>query len=280
MADSDSFINEVTEEVRRDRLFGLIRRWGWLAALLVILIVGGAAFLEYRRAQERASAQAFGDALLAALDMPVPDDRVAALDDIPTDTPEATMILALLQSGEIAQAGDPAAAAERLRSAAAAPELPPRYRDLAMLRAEMLDPSDPSEARLILEALAAPGAPYAALAQEQLALLRLREGDLDGALMLFRQIEAGAATTPGLQQRASQLIVALEAGSVLVDTSPEPEVEPDLPPAPGAEDDEGAANPEIGGAETTEDPAATDAVEGDGTEAAEDTPAADGAEEN
>jgi len=31
MSDTDSFINEVTEEVRRDRLYGMFRRWGWFA---------------------------------------------------------------------------------------------------------------------------------------------------------------------------------------------------------------------------------------------------------
>jgi fermentation-respiration switch protein FrsA (DUF1100 family) len=42
VSDTDSFIDEVTEEVRRDRLFGLMKRYGWIAALAVLLIVGGA----------------------------------------------------------------------------------------------------------------------------------------------------------------------------------------------------------------------------------------------
>ena len=49
MSDTDSFIDEVTEEVRRDRLFLLLRRWGWVGVLAVILIVGGAAFNEIRK---------------------------------------------------------------------------------------------------------------------------------------------------------------------------------------------------------------------------------------
>ena len=42
MSNPDSFINEISEEVRRDRLYALLRRWGWVAALIVIGIVGGA----------------------------------------------------------------------------------------------------------------------------------------------------------------------------------------------------------------------------------------------
>ena len=44
MSNPDSFIREVTEEVRRDRLYGYVRRYGWIAALLVLLVVGGAAW--------------------------------------------------------------------------------------------------------------------------------------------------------------------------------------------------------------------------------------------
>ena len=44
MSDTDSFIDEVSEEVRRDRLFVLMRKWGWIPILLVVLLVGGATF--------------------------------------------------------------------------------------------------------------------------------------------------------------------------------------------------------------------------------------------
>ena len=67
MSNPDSFIDEVTEEMRRDKLFGYLRRYGWVAVLIVLGIVGGTAWNEYRSAQDRAAAQAAGDALLAAL---------------------------------------------------------------------------------------------------------------------------------------------------------------------------------------------------------------------
>ena len=58
MHESDSFISEVSEEVRRDRLYAGLRRYGWLIAALVVLIVGGAAFNEWRKLSRQASAQA------------------------------------------------------------------------------------------------------------------------------------------------------------------------------------------------------------------------------
>ncbi|MDG3042745.1 hypothetical protein [Roseicyclus marinus] len=253
MANSDSFIDEVSEELRRDRLFALMRRWGWLAALVVVGIVGGAAWFEYQRAQDRAAAQAFGDALLASLDLPDPEARVAALDGIDAATPMAEMLLALMAAGEVAQGGQgAAAAADRLRTAAEAADVPRHYRDLALLRAEMMDPSDPATARLVLGTLAEPGAPFAALAEEQLALVDIRQGDLPAALDRLRGLERSAAATPGLQQRASQLIVALEAGSQLVDTAPEPVVPPqaDAPETGDATGAETAPAPQDGAAPT------------------------------
>lgn len=248
MSNSDSFIEEVTDELRRDRLFALMRKWGWLAALIVAGLVGGAAWLEYSRAQDRAAAEAFGDAVITALDQADPQARVAALDAVVADTAGARVIVALLAAGEVAQGGEGAeAAAARLRSAAEAADVPRQYRDLALLRAEMLAPSDADTAQLILGRLAEPGAPYAGLAEEQLALLDLRRGDLDAALDRLRALERSAAATPGLQQRASQLIVALEAGSRLIDTAPEPVATPGpdqlLAPAADEGPDAEAANP-------------------------------------
>lgn len=221
MSNTDSFIDEVTEEVRRDRLFALFRRWGWLAVLVVVGIVAVAAWFEYSRAQDRAASQAFGDALLSALDGPDGPARVAALSAIATDNPEAQILLALLAAAETAPGADQAAdVAAGLRTAAEAGDLPRRYRDLAVLKAELLAPSEPAAARLIFDVLAAPGAPYAMLAEEQLALLDLRAGDTEAALARLQVIARNAAATAGLQERAAQLIVAIEAGASLIDTAP------------------------------------------------------------
>ncbi|NNL35893.1 MAG: hypothetical protein HKP35_08755, partial [Silicimonas sp.] len=66
MSNQDSFIDEVTDEVRKDRLYALYRKYGWVAALAVILLVGGAAANEWRKASARTQAEAAGDALLTA----------------------------------------------------------------------------------------------------------------------------------------------------------------------------------------------------------------------
>ncbi|MCU4651847.1 hypothetical protein N8I71_03340 [Roseibacterium sp. SDUM158016] len=274
MANTDSFIDEVTEEVRRDRLFAFFRKWAWLAVLIVVVLVGGAGFLEYRRAQAVATSQAFGDAVIAALDQADSAARISALEAVDPPGAAGEVLLALLAAGEAAEDEDRVAAAARLRAAAEAPDLPVRYRHLALLKAHLLDQGDPAEARLVLGVLAEPGAPYAALAEEQLALLDISEGDLEAGIERLRRLEIAAEATPGLQQRAGQLIVALESGAALVDTAPEPVAEPDAGPVDPADalGGDGALLPPTDGDAAdgaVEDGTAAEAGTGDGEEGAE-----------
>jgi len=82
VSETDSFIDEVTEEVRRDRLFSMMRRYGWIGVLVILLIVGGATWNEWRKARAEAEAQAFGDAVLAALESVDRAARADALDAV------------------------------------------------------------------------------------------------------------------------------------------------------------------------------------------------------
>ncbi|MBV0912884.1 hypothetical protein [Anianabacter salinae] len=211
MSDSDSFIEEVNDEVRRDRLYGYIREYGWIAVLAVVLLVGGAAYSEWRAAQERAAAQATGDAILSALELEEAEARVEALDAIPSDDPGARAIAGLMQSAAALDAGGTEEAADALQAMANTPDLPDHYRELAILkRAILLSGSLTPEARIeMLGPLTAPGAPYALLAGEQIALAEAEQGDTDAAISRLRAILDEEGVSAGLRRRASQLIVAL-----------------------------------------------------------------------
>ena len=207
MSETDSFIDEVTEEVRRDRLFRLFRRYGWVGAVLVVAIVGGAAVNEWRKAEARAEAEAFGDAVLSAIQAP---DRVAAMASV--DAPgDRAAIRDLLLAAVSEDAGDRAAAISALEIVAGDATLPALYRDLARLKWVILSGPDLAAAdrAAALQALSAPGAPYRALALEQQAMADIAEGRTEEAIATLRALTQDAAASPGLQRRAAQLIVAL-----------------------------------------------------------------------
>ncbi|MBN9887870.1 hypothetical protein [Salipiger abyssi] len=211
MSDTDSFIDEVTEEVRRDRLFALLKRYGWLAVLLVLVLVGGAAWREYSAARDRAAAQALGDEILAALDADEAPARVDALAAIDAPTPGAQAVLAMLTAAEAGRADESDVAAQSLEAVAANGDVPEIYREIAGFKALSRPESGLSveERRVGLEALAVPGKPLRLLAEEQLALIEIEEGAREDAVARLRRIIEDAEASTGLRQRASQLIVSL-----------------------------------------------------------------------
>lgn len=211
MSQSDSFIDEVTEEVRRDRLYATFRKYGWIAAVVVILIVGGAAYYEYSRAQARAQAEAFGDALLNALEQGEPAERAAALDAIAVEEADRAALLGLTRASEMARAGDEAGAAQALTAVADNQELPVIYRSLAKFRALALQSGtlSPEERRAGYEDLSGAGSPLRLLAMEQIAMTYVEEGNREEALTRLQALRDEAGATPDLLRRISQLIVVL-----------------------------------------------------------------------
>ena len=211
MSQSDSFIDEVTEEVRRDKLFANFRKYGWVAAIAVLVIVGGAAYYEYSRAQETAQAEAFGDALLTALEQGEPAERAAALDAIEAETPDGRVLLALTRSSELAKAGDTEGAIDALQAVADSSDIPVTYRSLAKFRLLALqgETLSPAERRAGYEELAGPGAPLRLMALEQIAVTHVEEGNRDEALEQLVALQDEDGLTPDLLRRISQLIVVL-----------------------------------------------------------------------
>jgi hypothetical protein len=211
MSDTDSFIEEVNEEVRRERLYLILRRYGWIAAALIILIVGGAAFSEYRKAQARSQAEMLGDAMLAAMAVSEDEGRAEALAAIDPGTPASAAVLRLLTASAQIEAGDPAAAAASLDALAIDAEVPAIYREIAQFKSLTLEGSEMivSDRLQSLEAMAQPGRALRLLAVEQLALIDIETGDVTGAIARYQTILADAETTSELQQRALQVIVAL-----------------------------------------------------------------------
>ena len=210
MHESDSFISEVSEEVRRDRLYATLRRYRWLIAAAVLLLVGGAAFNAWWEARQRAAAAAAGDALAVALAETDPVARAEALGGFAAANPRASVLARLAQAGSLEAAGDRDGAARLLGEVASDGAAAPTWRSLAALQRVMLlgAAMDGSERQATLEGLVAPGAPFRALALEQRALMHLDAGDRPAAIADLQALLAEPTATEALRSRARQLILA------------------------------------------------------------------------
>ncbi|MFM2356499.1 MAG: hypothetical protein RLZZ528_2235 [Pseudomonadota bacterium] len=210
MSNNDSFIDEVTEEVRRDKLFALFRRYGWIGVAAIVLIVAGAAWNEWSKSRAEAAAQTFGDAVLAAMAEADPAGRLAKLDAVAAGEAQQA-VLGLLIAAEAAAAEDKPRAIEALQGIANDPALPQVYRDMAELKRVLVAGTemDAGERDTLLAALAEPGRTFRPMAMEQQALVLAADGKADEAIALLKQVLQEPGVTPPLRRRASEVIVAL-----------------------------------------------------------------------
>lgn len=208
MSNPDSFIDEVSEEVRRDKLFAAFRKYGWIGVLIVLGVVGGTAYTEWKKSSDAAAAQAFGDAIMAATEQTSPEARRTALDQIAATGDRAAVL-------ELMKATDPAedraaslASLQKVEQDAAAPLV---WRDLATLRRVILQGKEAplADRRATLEPLAQPGRTFRPLAAEQLAYLLIEEGKTAEAISALQTLIQDQEAPQGLRARARQIIVAL-----------------------------------------------------------------------
>lgn len=212
MANNDGFINEVSEEVRRDRLYAFFRKWGWLIALAVVVVVGGAALLEWQKARERAAAEAAGDALYDAIaveDLAARADAFAELDT--GDSAGRRALQALFSASAAFEAGLVSEALSQLEALAGDDAVPGLYRELANLKWAIIGAGEIDAATRIdrLSGLTLAGGAWRLLAEEQIALIRLEEEDTDAARTMLNAILEDQEATPEQRRRIEALIVAL-----------------------------------------------------------------------
>ncbi|MEM6905023.1 MAG: tetratricopeptide repeat protein [Pseudomonadota bacterium] len=204
--DSDNFIQEVTEEVERDRMNRQLKKWGPLVGAGALALVGIFAIWEWQKTQAREAAEDIG-AILLSEDLADPtqaETAVAALEGPPA------MLAALRLAEAQLAAGNIDAAVETYLGVGADPAVPPAYGDLAILRAARIQATDqdPNGVIATLEPIAAEGRPYRLLAQEMIATLKLNLGETAEAHEMLNAILADETRTGGLEARARQLLVS------------------------------------------------------------------------
>jgi hypothetical protein len=216
LSNPDSFIDEVTEEVRRDRLFRLFRKYGWIGVVIILGLVGGTAWTEWSKSRDAARAQAFGDGVIDALDQGAPQERREALAAVPTDAQQAALLKLILASDPDE---DKAATLAALDAVVADTSLAPTYRDLAALRRVLVagDSLPLADRRAALQDIAGPGRPYRVLSEEQLAYLLIEEGKTDEAISALIALVQDQEASGALRARAGQVVTAL--GGTLPETS-------------------------------------------------------------
>jgi hypothetical protein len=209
--------DEVEEDLRAERAERLLKKYAWLLIVLVAAVIGAAVgwqlWNRYQTRQDAAAAARYV-AVENALDRPggAKADQIATLDQLAASAPEGYKTLARLRAAGLkADAGDVAGAVALWNQVAADASADRLLRDLASLLAteRELDQGDPAQLEARLKVLAEPDNPWSTLAQEQLAMLDLRQGKRGDARKKLQVLSFDIESPPGLRARASALLAGL-----------------------------------------------------------------------
>jgi hypothetical protein len=213
--------DEVDEELRAERAKRLLQRYGGLIIAACVASVGAVAGWQgwqyWLARQDVAAAEAYL-ASLARLDAsatPTEEQRKAALpgfEALAQSAPDGYRTLARLQAAALkADSGDLSGAQALWDQVAGDAATDPLLRDLASLiwATRLIDHGDPQLIEARLRPLAVPGNAWRSLAQEQLALLALRQDKPDTAREGFRKLAEDVTAPAGVRARARVVLERL-----------------------------------------------------------------------
>ena len=210
--------DEVDEELRAEKAQKLFMRYSGVIGAVALAIVGAAGGWQgwqwWQARQDAAAATAFLAAAASVETTPSADAaariaQVAAFDAVAAASPEGYRTLARLRAAALrAEAGDIPGAAALWDQVAGDADADPLLRDLASLlwAQRQIDQGDPARVEGRLKPLTDPGNAWRSLAQEQLALLDLRQGRTAEAQAMFRKLSQDVTAPTGVRSRATPLL--------------------------------------------------------------------------
>jgi hypothetical protein len=221
--DGETFVKEVDEELRRERLNQFVSRYGWAIVAAIILLLGSVGGYLWWQARSAAQAEAQGESLLNALDTMESGNRNAAaatFNTLAESDVEGYRVAALFAraNNQVAANQIPAAIAT-LRGIADNQDFAEPYRQAALVRQTSLefDGLQPQVVIQRLGPLARPNLAWFGTAGEMVGIahLKMRRPDLAGPL--FAAIGRDVNVPPSIRTRAIQM-----AGSLGVNAIDEP----------------------------------------------------------
>jgi hypothetical protein len=209
LSNNESFMQEVSEEVRKDRFYRILKKWGWVGIALIVALVGGASFNEWNKESKINSARNLGDRVLAAIaSKDVIDLKEIEIKNVSQDIFIKNLMSVILFSDDKLDA-----AKKALEEIGGIPGITKTYKDLNAFKLGLLllkSGNLTGEERFgVFEALVEPGSPFRSLAREQQALILIEQGNIKLAIKTLVEITDDSETTDTLRRRVTQLRISL-----------------------------------------------------------------------
>jgi len=209
--------DEVEEELRDERMREFLKKYSVVLIAAALLVIGGVGAWKYWAWYQERQDLAAATQYLTAATKTVPAGAAgpnnalaaAAFESVAAAAPEGYRVLARLREAAArAESGDLNGASALWDQVAADGSADPLLRDLASLTWCLYhaDKGDPALLEGRLKPLAAPGNAWRSLAQEQLALLALRQGHTEAARGQLQQLATDPTAPRGVRGRAGALL--------------------------------------------------------------------------
>jgi hypothetical protein len=223
--------NEIEEDLRRERMERLWKRFAPLVigvAVLIVLGVSGWRAWDWYSAKQAAEAGSRFEAAILLADEGKHAEAQTALDALAKDSPAGYALLARFRAASELAATDKVAAAARFEEIAQDISVPSLLRDLARIRAalNLLDTGSQADVASRVEPLTVAGNSWRHSAREILALAAWKAGNLADTRRWADELIIDAETPPGSRARG-QLLLDLAGGAPDAAASA-----PAAPPAP------------------------------------------------
>jgi hypothetical protein len=207
-------LREIDEELRRDNLLKLWSRYGRyiIAVGVFALVVAGGivAWRDHQLTERRAQSARYASALALARGGKEPD-ALKVFQAVASEGGGYAVLASFEEAGLLAKSGDADKAVATYDRIAASGELDPAFRELAVLLSVMhtTPGGDPQSTIERLAPLTASGNSWRPTALELTALARLKSGDKNGALDLYRSLADDPAAPREQRARAAEMAAAL-----------------------------------------------------------------------
>ena len=196
MVESESFIKEVSEEVKRDRLFKALNKFKWPLFALIVLLVGAVGGYEYYKFDKKSRAQKNGEFLIASIER-LKENGQTVTEKI--DNKFTSVLIKLNEAKYFEEKGDMKSASAAYNHIISKYGENKFFNHYSKLQLYLMDPAKSLgdvEKIKILDELSAPDSPLKLLALEQKLYLYVKINDLDNIRLQVDLILSDQAITP------------------------------------------------------------------------------------
>ena len=205
MVETESFIKEVSEEVKRDKLFKILNKFKWPLFALIILLIGAVGGYEYYKFSKKAKAQKNGEFLVSAMEN-LKNNGQTVIEEI--DNKLLSVFIKLNEAKYFEEKGD-------IKSATAAYEYiiskhgeNKFFNHYSKFHLYLMDPAESLSDKKkidILDELSGPDGPLKLLALEQKLYLYVKISDLDNIMSHVKLILSDPLIMPEQVSRIKEI---------------------------------------------------------------------------